>query len=122
MKKKPEQVSWWTFYIVWTLDNIREWCVELVGTLRIHLMGGWYCEYCREIHCRRVYKYKLMFDKDTATVADKSALYVDPKYCGRLVCSLGHDAIREGRVRFKGRNLIKQEDPIEQQNQNLLGM
>lgn len=93
--KKPEKVSWLTYYVGWPIRDFINTLSEAVETARIKFMGGWYCEYCHKVHGRRVYRYKLLFlnsNKDV-TVSDKHELIGGSDTSDRYVCSLGRDAI-----------------------------
>ena len=87
------------YYILCPIRDALEDVADFFGILRIKFIGGWYCEYCREIHNRRTYRYKLYFDKDVA----------------KDVCSLGCDALQSGLWIYEGRCLKPREDPDEQQ-------
>lgn len=101
--KKPEKVSWLTYYVGWPIrdfiDTLGEAVEKAVEKARIKFMGGWYCEYCHKVHSRRIYRYKLLFlnsNKDV-TVSDKHELIgggnTDAYTYDRYVCSLGRDAV-----------------------------
>lgn len=97
IKQRPEARCWFAYYI---FDPIRDLCssvIDKVATLWIKMKGGWYCEYCHKIHCRRVYKYKLSFSPTPGNAKAGISTYgtlrdiADEPH--KYVCSLGRDAI-----------------------------
>lgn len=87
--KGPKRVSWLRYYIAQPIISICNALGERVSSMRIKLIGGWYCEYCGKVHSRRVYKYNcLNTNLDTATGTLRN-ISDEP---GRFVCSLGRDA------------------------------
>ena len=93
--KKPEKVSWLTYYVGWPIRDFINTLNEAVEKARIKFMGGWYCEYCHKAHGRRVYRYKLLFldINKGVTVNDKHEQIGGSDTSDRYVCSLGRDAI-----------------------------
>lgn len=111
--KKPEKVSWLTYYVGWPIRDFINTLSEAVEKARIKFMGGWYCEYCHKVHGRRVYRYKLLFlninngvtvsdahgrrvyryKNNGVTVSDRHELIGGSNTSDRYVCSLGRDAI-----------------------------
>ena len=90
IKQRPESRCWFAYYI---FDPIRDMCYsfgDLLSTLWIKIKGGWYCEYCHKVHCRRVYKYNCL-DTNLDTAAGSLRDISDEP--GRFVCSLGRDAV-----------------------------
>lgn len=94
--KKPIRVSWMRFYVLAPVQSVWGNVKDFFIDLHIKLIGGWYCEYCKKYHGRRVLKYKLiMVDKD-GVIFGNGTLRNDFKYCDQLVCSLGRDAGKAG--------------------------
>jgi hypothetical protein len=92
--KKPLKESWLSYYVATPLKSVLCSLKECLETTAIKLKGGWYCEYCHKIHCRRVYKYKLIFAANGSTyVAQAATLRPTHEESSRWVCSLGKDAI-----------------------------
>lgn len=93
--KKPEKVSWLTYYVGWPIRDFINTLSEAVEKARIKFMGGWYCEYCHKVHGRRVYKYKLIFSNngDDVATSDTYTLMDISNEPGKFVCSLGRDAV-----------------------------
>ena len=97
IKQRPESRCWFAYYI---FDPIRGMCYsfgDLLSTLWIKMKGGWYCEYCHKVHCRRVYKYQILvmpsLSGNITDVSNSGTLrdIADEPY--KYVCSLGRDAI-----------------------------
>lgn len=93
--KKPEKVSWLTYYVGWPIRDFINTLSEAVEKARIKFMGGWYCEYCHKVHGRRVYRYKLLFlnSNEGVTVSDEHELIGGSDTSDGYVCSLGRDAV-----------------------------
>lgn len=93
--KGPEKVSWLRYYIIQPVEDFFNIIGDTLATTWIKLKGGWYCDYCGKMHCRRVYKYKLLFYNDghveTANIAGTLRDISDES--GKFVCSLGRDAV-----------------------------
>ena len=89
---KPEKVSWLKYYSAEPLLERADIIHTALEKTWIRLKGGWYCEYCHKVHCRRVYKYKLHFSTNgevyTADIGTLRDISEEP---GRFVCSLGRD-------------------------------
>jgi hypothetical protein len=93
MKKKPIAVSWMRFYVLTPVQSAWERVSDFFTEAWVAVTGGWWCEYCHKYHCRRVLKFKLTFTKEGVQLPDTGTLRNDFKYCDRLVCSLGRDAV-----------------------------
>lgn len=93
--KGPEKVRWLKYYIAQPVEGLFSRLDETISTAWIKLKGGWYCEYCGKIHCRRAYKYKLVFyDDDSVGISNTAGTLRDTSdESGRFVCSLGRDAV-----------------------------
>lgn len=95
--KGPERVSWLRYYIAQPIISICNALGERISTLWIKMKGGWYCEYCHKVHCRRVYKYQILvmpsLSGNITDVSNSGTLrdIADEPY--KYVCSLGRDAI-----------------------------
>lgn len=96
-KQKPEAKSWIRYYIFGPILDVAGALCDKVATLWIKMKGGWYCEYCHKIHCRRVYKYKLSFSpapgNSKASISTYGTLRNVSDEPHKYVCSLGRDAI-----------------------------
>lgn len=99
-QQQPESRCWFTYYI---LDPIVDMCNsvrDLLSTLLIKMKGGWYCEYCHKVHCRRVYKYKILYKSNLGNtkvdVSSNGTLRDIADESHRYVCSLGRDDITNG--------------------------
>lgn len=97
IKQRPESRCWFAYYI---FDPIRDLCYsfgDLLSTLWIKMKGGWYCEYCHKVHCRRVYKYQILFKPSlggtNVDVNSNGTLRDIADEPHKYVCSLGRDAI-----------------------------
>lgn len=97
IKQRPKSRCWFAYYIldpiVDTYNSIR----DLLSTLWIKMKGGWYCEYCSKVHCRRVYKYQILYKPNlggtNVDVNNNGTLRNIADEPHRYVCSLGRDAI-----------------------------
>lgn len=93
----PEKVSWLKYYIAQPIESICNALGDLLSTLWIKMKGGWYCEYCHKVHCRRVYKYKILYKPSlggtNVDVSNNGTLRDIADEPHKYVCSLGRDAI-----------------------------
>ena len=93
----PEKVSWLKYYIAQPIESICNALGDLLSTLWIKMKGGWYCEYCHKVHCRRVYKYKILYKSSlggtNVDVSNNGTLRDIADEPHKYVCSLGRDAI-----------------------------
>ena len=93
----PEKVSWLKYYIAQPIESICNALGDLLSTLWIKMKGGCYCEYCHKVHCRRVYKYKILYKPSlggtNVDVSNNGTLRDIADEPHKYVCSLGRDAI-----------------------------
>ncbi len=97
IKQRPDSRSWFAYYILDPIMDICNSVRDVLSTLCIKMKGGWCCEYCHKVHCRRVYKYKILYKPSlggtNVDVSNNGTLRSIADEPHRYVCSLGRDAI-----------------------------
>ena len=98
---RPEEIGCLRYYVVRPINNTVSCLAEFFASIRIKAIGGWYCEYCRTIHGRRTYKFRMrlmQYDMLYRLSVDQSGTLGDVSNEGyRFTCSLGRDAYNDNK-------------------------
>lgn len=97
----PEEIGWLRYYVVRPVKDTVSSITEFLASIHIKFVGGWYCEYCRKIHGRRTYKFRMRqmhYDMLSRLTVDEKGILDDvSRESHRFTCSLGRDAYYDGK-------------------------
>lgn len=98
---RPEEIGCLRYYVVRPINNTVSSLAEFFASIHIKAMGGWYCEYCRTIHGRRTYKFRMRlmhYDMLSRLTVDQTGILGDVSNEDyRFTCSLGRDAYNDNK-------------------------